>query len=326
MHEIIVKYWPSIIILLAGIAASVATFYSTKQDSKQKDRIEDYGKLNTKLSQNIESLSINNQKISSSVLDLSKLNNELTDELNKIALENLRITEENNKLSQHTKILSEKILDLSSFVRDLNTGGSSYLDLRHASLMVFQDNVQIDGDKLHLYFTLSNVGEFALDNVKIKGYSSLDFSKIDPVFLWTQLSLSGLNIHSRFASMKSISDSSLQQSNESIINSYFDVFKPGQSEQFGPIKFKIPFEYFGINLFIETKRQDWIILIRFYKPISSSQPFTFQASRILKMTGTGLQDIKTEIDQGFPLNAKGKIDWFSSELPDQWFTPKTNNY
>ena len=44
MQELI-RYWPSAIILLAGIAASIGTFISNKQDSKQKDRIERFGRF-----------------------------------------------------------------------------------------------------------------------------------------------------------------------------------------------------------------------------------------------------------------------------------------
>ena len=307
-----IKYWPSVVIFFAGIAGAWATMVATNRDSKQKDNIEEYGRKNAELGEKTNDLS-------TSIESLGKINNALAQGTRQVIEENNKLAQTSINLASQNSSLAKKIIDLTETVRDLNTGGSSYPDFRNVHTTMYEKGVNAQGIRLDLSLEMYNKGSFAIDNLRLKAYGEMDYSKIDPSVLWMQLSTSGLNIHSRFAHFRNLDQSILSQNFPSLKDAQFEVFKPGQSELLGPVRFKVPFKFYGINLFVESKRQDWIILIRFFRPDPEGSPFTLQAYRIMRMTGEGLEDIYPHSDPGFPRNENGQIQWFKSELPDLWF-------
>ncbi|MGG6230371.1 bZIP transcription factor [Tenacibaculum sp. SDUM215027] len=221
-------------------------------------------------------------------------------------------------LSEKNKELGVENSKLLQEVRNLNTGGDGFLDLRNSSVTLYQDGVQKNGYVLDLFMPIFNNGDYTFDNVKIKAFESKDFLNAEPVFLWTDLSSSGLNIKSRFPK------SDVQKSKTYLKNLDFqaDTVKPKQSILLGPIRFRQDFEYYGVNLFIESRRQDWLILVRFQRPKDKKQPFVNQIYRILKITSEGLEEIyQTEL-HSFPKFENGKTKWFKSEMPESWFKKK----
>jgi hypothetical protein len=241
-----------------------------------------------------------------------------------ISLRKEVVTLQNDQIKKNKEILelSAKIFQQDKESHDLATGGSSYPDLTHSQITLFEKGVQASGDKLHLSFDIYNTGEYPLDNLKIRGYQVKDFRSVAPVFLWTELSLSGLNIRSRFSNTNKNFNESFNRQNLPVISSDYDVFKANQRVSIGIIPFKEEFEYYGINLFIESKRQDWIILLRLYRPINSKEQITYQAHKIMKVTSSGLENIDEKIELGFSKGANNKFIWFNSELPNEWFTKK----
>lgn len=341
------KYWPSLAILFAGLIVLIATYVTTRRNDDQSERIEDYGKLNNALSNSIKELGEKNNeitkniqalteqnkkqideniklsKISKHIIEnveqLSKSSAELSKQVNENIQQNIFLSNENQKLIKNNNELNEKIFSLNKAIKDLNTGGSSYPQMRHCQITLYHDG-HILGHRLHLSLEMYNTGEYPLDNIKIRGYQLIDFRKTDPTFLWTELSMSGLNIHSRFANFGGFFKELYNEKNHPVISSDFEVLKPGQRVNFDPFFFKESFEYYGINIFVESKRQDWIILLRLYRPNNSTDPFAFQAHKIMRVGANGLENISEYIDSGFSTGENNKHIWFNTDLPKEWFS------
>ena len=99
MQELI-KNWPSILLLFAGIAAAWSTYVANNRTEKQQQNIEKLGEIN-------KELGIKNKDLSEEVKKLSELNNS-------IAQENKKLGEDNISLSSQTKELIEKVNKLTT--------------------------------------------------------------------------------------------------------------------------------------------------------------------------------------------------------------------
>lgn len=91
MQELI-KNWPSILLVIAGICAAIATYVSTKRTDKQQTNIEELGEINK---------------------ELGSKNQDLTNEVKKLSKLNISISEENKDLSIQSKILIEEVRKLT---------------------------------------------------------------------------------------------------------------------------------------------------------------------------------------------------------------------
>ncbi len=303
------KFYGGILTGAAAILFALITFVFDEGSSYKSDEILGF---TSKTKAQVE---IIDQKANTSIEKLDLLqseNNSLRNEI--IALQNDQI-----KKNKEILALSSKIIQQDKESQDLITGGASYPNLTHCQVTLFDKGVNALGNRLHLSFEIYNTGEYPLDNFKIRGYQVKDLRKADPVSLWTELSTSGLNIHSRFSNTSSIFNEGFNKINSPIISANYEILKAKQRETVGVIQLKESFEYYGINFYIESKRQDWIILLRLFRPIDNNEPVVYQAHKIMKVTANGLENVAEEIEPGFPTGIYNKFIWFKSELPKQWF-------
>jgi hypothetical protein len=99
------KYWPALVILIAGAGASVATYVSTHRDQEQKDNIENLGKENVRLSKAIEKL--------------DTINNSISTKIEQITTGNTKILNQNVELSQQSRDLITKVHELTDQTKKL---------------------------------------------------------------------------------------------------------------------------------------------------------------------------------------------------------------
>lgn len=110
----IIKNWPSVTLLIVGIVACVASFFSSKQDGEQKNFIQSLGEKNLLLSNQIDSLT----KINNSI---GQLNTEIGEKIKDLTTENKNLSIDNIELSKQTKTLIEKVETLTAKSQELIT-------------------------------------------------------------------------------------------------------------------------------------------------------------------------------------------------------------
>ena len=236
-----------------------------------------------------------------------------------------QLNEDIKSLGKSNQSLISQNLKLSETIKDLNTGGSGFINFRNANISMYEKGVQSDGYILDLFITLYNNGDYAFDDIKIKGFKLSDYLSADPNFstnrfnvFWFKYSQSIFKIKQssfKLGMSKLTSDSYLPE-----LDFEESVFKSGQSITLGPISFKEDFDYFGINFFIETKRQDFIVLIRFKRPDDKSEPFVSQVSTVYKVNGVnGIEELDLNYDPSFPKFDDNNLKWFKTKIPKQWF-------
>lgn len=103
------KNWPSFLLLLAGLVACIASFFSNKQDQEQKDSIENFTKQNIKLSEEIKNLSIISNEISERIEKMTEANNILSVENFELAKQNKDLISDVRGLTDQSKELIKKI-------------------------------------------------------------------------------------------------------------------------------------------------------------------------------------------------------------------------
>lgn len=110
----IIKYWPSVTLLVVGIIACFASFFSSKQDSEQKDFIQSLGSNNLLLSEQIDSIT----KINNSI---GQLNTEIAQKIKDLVIENKSLSIDNIELSKQTKKLIQKVDNLTEKSQEIIT-------------------------------------------------------------------------------------------------------------------------------------------------------------------------------------------------------------
>ena len=103
----IAKNWPSVVLLLAGVLASIATYVSSDRDSQQKNLIQDLGEQNIKLSKEIDTL--------------NKINNQIATNTQKIGEDNKKLAEDNIALSKQSNDLITSVEKLTETSKQLIT-------------------------------------------------------------------------------------------------------------------------------------------------------------------------------------------------------------
>jgi hypothetical protein len=235
----------------------------------------------------------------------------IIDEQNKL----LHLSNSTNRILSEPVQTTQSLVKLSDDIRNLNTGGSSFPNLRHTQVTFFDDGVHIAGAKVQLNFNIYNEGIYPIDDFKVRIFEIPNYRNIESILLWQDVSLSGLNIRSRFPNLNTTFSGTAVKKPLSGFD--INVFKPEQSQLAEPIFYKTFFESTGFNILCESNRQSWIILLRLFMP-RKDQPFVLQAYKVLKVIDGHLEQTLINIDPGFPLNNKGQVQWFKDELPMKW--------
>lgn len=110
------NYGPSIGILIAGVISLILTFFANKDDSEQKNRIEELGNINKELGRKnaelgnqIKDLHLYSQYISETTRRIVEENEKLSRENIKITTEARQLILEVQKSNQLTHLLVDKI-------------------------------------------------------------------------------------------------------------------------------------------------------------------------------------------------------------------------
>lgn len=235
-----------------------------------------------------------------------------------------KLNQEIKSLGESNQSLISQNLKLSETIKNLNTGGSGFINISSLQIRSYEEYLEPTDNVLDLQFTLFNNGNYAFDNLKIRAFKLMDYLSTDPTVLYHDLLSSKLNIYNPLAN--SNSPIWMPKPNENHLPELDynqEVFKPGQAVSLGPIKFKKDFNYFGINLFIETKRQDFIMLIRFKKTRDELPPYHHlsRISRVFKVNGIkGLEELDLMCtDNSFPKFDDGSLKWFKAKMPKDLF-------
>lgn len=110
--EWIAKNWPPVLLLLAGIAASIGAYVASNRDSTQKDQIQNLAEQNVLLSKQIQELNRLNNSIAT-------LNTQIAERVETISRENKQLSIENIDLVKQSKQLISEVQSLSTKSQEL---------------------------------------------------------------------------------------------------------------------------------------------------------------------------------------------------------------
>jgi hypothetical protein len=120
MQELI-KNWPSILLLLAGMSAAWATYVANNKSEKQQQNIEELGLINKELGTKNNDLGEKIRNLSELTLRLTEENRELTDqskliieEVKKLVGSSINIANENKDLTTQNKTLIQEVQKLNT--------------------------------------------------------------------------------------------------------------------------------------------------------------------------------------------------------------------
>lgn len=155
------KNWPALLLLLAGIIATVATFFSSKQDQQQKD--------------NIENLSKSTNDLSIEIKKLQGINNSVSSNTEKMVAENKLISEDAKNLISEVQALT-KATNILLNKLDIKTDKEFAQNAISGELKIEFDELDIDNQKVFIVFggmtmeeSISGIGNL----ISINGFSPL---------------------------------------------------------------------------------------------------------------------------------------------------------
>jgi hypothetical protein len=224
----------------------------------------------------------------------------------------------------------DRIEELAKLIRDLNTGGDSTYIAPLLSPGFNAELVETPRDSFPIsrqsvLISFINKGDFALDGVKFHFHVLRFYRETSPLFLARQSAIS-FNIYQFFWGAHNSSSKKYLAENSGKSNPYdytkeFDAFKPSQlyvsTLDCSYISTREPYQ--GYDIFIESRRQNWVVLLRCYKPPEKPEDRAiYSAYKILRVTNKGFKEIESYIQNGFPKEADGDIKWYSEALPPEW--------
>ena len=107
--------WPAIVLFIAGIFALLATFFSTTQDSQQKNNIEQLGFKNKELSEEVKKLGTINNTISTRIEEITTANKKTVDENLLLSRQSRELISEVQKLTGETKTLVKLVNERTAY-------------------------------------------------------------------------------------------------------------------------------------------------------------------------------------------------------------------
>ena len=123
------KYWPSILIAVAGILATYGTFISSKKNSDQTDAIEDLGRENNKLAREIQKLEQLNSQVTNEVQTMSRENNKLSQINIELSRRSNQLIDEVRDLTVQSKALIDRIETRGQYEAEVNVKTGEFIDL-----------------------------------------------------------------------------------------------------------------------------------------------------------------------------------------------------
>ena len=325
--------------LLTAASGFLSTKYFRRADAKKTDKNHlenlDWHQLNNELNTSIQNLSQEINTISKEVKEISLTNKDLTERSNTLASLNKQLNETTVKLGIINKEIGMSNSDLTtrnsrliSDVKAINTGGNSFPRPELGMMNFYEEGLHFKGARFQLPVTIRNVGDFNMEDFRVRGFQTKDFTQSNATFLWADLQAAGLNIPGHYTpSNNPFFTLGMSQVSEKarLTQADFDtdLFKPGQSYQF-ELEFKEPIGNYGINLFIETKYRDYLILIRVLHPDSTEHAIQW-CYRTLQIEKGKLRQVEMITNPALPrypltsIEAEAFNQYFEKPMPDAWF-------
>ncbi|MDX2045268.1 MAG: hypothetical protein SFU87_00690 [Chitinophagaceae bacterium] len=280
-------------IFLVSVATAVLAFLSGYLQYREK--IEATQK-NLKKEQELNEIYKKLQEKSDEIISLQTVNQEKTDQL----------VEVQKKLQEK----SDELVNIQTKSLNELTGGNSYP----------RCHLPISNDASELFVKIFNHGEYTIDKLIIKIIDIGDYRYANASEILTQFAKFGMSTQnvpawpSRYNAADRIHVELIGEKN-------FDILKPKQEYTF---TLPIPKNDFqGYNILCQSTRKDWVILLRLSKYESEQKglyPKYKAVYKVLRIERDGYSELFKSLGpyDGFPLNNKGEIKWFNSELQMKW--------
>ena len=147
--------------LLATITCALLAWYQSNQDGKQKDRIEDLGKENSKLTQQVEKLSAINNDIASNNSSLTQHNIELTNKTRQLIEEVQKLTTASNAIINKVDARAERQATETASRGEFDLAFEKPLE-DNETIAVYLGNIRT-GNWVHRYKSDTPPGSVSLD-------------------------------------------------------------------------------------------------------------------------------------------------------------------